>query len=289
MPGRSLAALAAALVLALPATAPAQPEVDAYRGAGAWIDIYSREALAHPEAAVRRIAAEGATTLYLETANYHKPARGTIAHPGPTARLIEAAHAQDMAVVAWYLPGLADLARDRARTAAALALTTPSGEGFDGFAADIESTVIRSIPARNRALDAYSRWLRAEVGPDYALGAIVPDTRSAAAGLPGLWPGFPYRAVGRGYDVFLPMAYSVYRGHGAPFVYGYVRRQVRAIRAGTGRRGVPVHVIGGLAGGLGSAEARATVRASRDGGAMGVSFYNYRSSGPEEWAALRGF
>jgi hypothetical protein len=82
------------------------------------------------------------------------------------------------------------------------------------------------------------------------------------------------------------MAYSTYRGHGASFVYGYSRSNASTVRALTGR---PVHLIGGLAGGLGSGEPAAVVRGARDGGAVGVSFYDFAVGRDDAWRALATF
>jgi hypothetical protein len=275
-------------VLASAAPAAARPSVDDYRGSGAWVDIYSRAALRAPEATVARLAREGVRTLYLETANWRRSRAQLIVHPTANERFIEAAHDRGIRVVAWYLPGLRDLEADYQRSLAAIEFTTLRGDRFDGFALDIESTLVRRISTRNAALLALSRDIRAAVGPDRALGAIVPDGLSTSC-RGCLWPGFPYRAVARIYDVFLPMTYSTHRGRGAAFVYAYIRANVARIRRLSGRPGAPVHPIGGLADGLSRREAAAVVAAARAARAVGVSFYNVGISGPEEWAALRAF
>ena len=259
--------------------------VGAYRGPGAWVDIYSRRELERPEAVVAALAARGVRTLYLETANYRRGRSQLIVHPRADARFLDAAHARGIRVVAWYLPGLRDLEADLARSLAAIDFETPTGEQFDGFALDIESTAVDSISRRNRAVLALSRDLRAEVGPNYALGAIVPDDLSTTC-RGCLWPGFPYRSLGRLYDVFLPMAYSTFRGRGPSFVAAYTRANIARIRRLTGRPGAPVHVIGGLADGLSGREAAAVVGGARASGALGVSLYNVGRSDPADWAAL---
>jgi hypothetical protein len=281
-------AAAVLLGLALAPAAHAAPSVEAYRGAGAWVDIYSGRELARPEAVVARLAEQGVRTLYLETANYRRRRSQLIVHPRATERFIDAAHAEGLRVVAWYLPGLSDLDADFARAVAAIEFETPTGGRFDGFALDIESTVVRPISRRNAALLELSRDLRRTVGSDYALGAILPDDLSTTC-RGCLWPGFPYRSAGRIYDVFLPMAYSTNRVRGARSVGAYIRANVNRIRRLTARPGAPVHPIGGLAGGLNRAESAAVVRAARGTRAVGVSFYNVGVSGPEEWAALRTF
>ena len=280
--------LAAQLATVAAPAAASGPSVAAYRGPGAWVDIYSRRELARPEAVVAGLAARGVRTLYLETANYRRSRAQLIVHPRADERFLDAAHARGMRVVAWYLPGLRDLDADFARALAAIEFETLAGERFDGFALDIESTVVHPIARRNAALLELSRNLRTAVGPAQALGAIVPDDLSTTC-LGCLWPGFPYRAIGRLYDVFLPMAYSTFRRRGAGPVGAYTRANVARVRRQTGRAGAPVHLIGGLADGLDRREATAVVAAARATRAVGVSFYNVGRTGPEEWAALRAF
>jgi hypothetical protein len=267
-------------------TSQARQQLDAYRGPGTWVDIYDPRVLGAPERSAARMSFLGVKTLFLETANYRQAPGVDIVNPLAVGRLVDAAHSAGMRVVAWYLPSLAKLNRDLRRSVAAIRFTTPSGGHFDSFALDIESTVIRRTLLRNRALLTLSRRLRTAVGRSYALGAIVPDQRSTAIS-PGLWPGFPYRATARLYDVFLPMSYSSHRGRGASYVYRYTRANIDFIRRSAGNMSLPVHPIGGLANRLGPAEARAVVRAAVDRGALGASFYKFSISGREAWTALR--
>ena len=279
----------AALALLVPSTAVGSVGiVDPYRGTGAWVDIYDHGAVwASPERTVARLSARGVDTLYLETANYHRPdpRAGVLWRPDRLARFIDAAHAHGVAVVAWYLPGLADPAVDRERLLATLELRTPTGGGFDSIALDIESTVIRDLVKRNRRMLALSSWLRTVAGPAYPLGAIVPDQRSST-NPPALWPHFPYAATRPYFDAYLPMAYSTARVRRWQDVYVYTAANVAFLRAATGDPRLPVHVIGGLASRLGPLASSAVVRAARDRRAIGVSFYKLSLSGWSQWRAL---
>jgi hypothetical protein len=279
-----IAALLAAAAMVVAAPPAAAAALDAYRGAASWVDRYDRATLRDPWPALSEMRRRGVRTVFLETGNWRLPPWRDFADRAGDELILDEAHALGMRVVAWYLPGLVDLSLDLQRSAAALGLRTASGGGFDGFAVDIESTLIGSIPARNRAIVAYTLALRRVVGRGYPLGAIVPDVRSATIA-PGLWPGFPYRALAPLYDVFLPMAYSTYRVRGAARVYQYTRANIAYLRAVTGR---PVHVIGGLADGLFGGEPAAVVRAARDAGAIGASFYEYSLSLDCTWRALAG-
>jgi hypothetical protein len=230
--------------------------------------------------------ARGVRTLYLETASWRVPSALDFKDEQAVDLFLDEAHAVGIKVVAWYLPGFDDLGTDLRRSRAVLDYKTPNGgQKFDGFAIDIESQRIRSIGARNAAMLRYSRALRRYAGPSFALGAITPDLRSTTVS-PGLWPGFPYRAAARYYDVFLPMAYSSYRGRGASYVYPYSRSNASTVQALTGR---PVHMIGGLTAALSSSDAAAFVRGAQDGGAIGASFYDFATGQDGAWRALNLF
>ena len=262
----------------------ARPGVEVYRGVGAWVDMYDPAALGNPWPALVERRDRGVRTLYFETASWRvKPKSVDFKDPQAVELFLDEAHALGIKVVAWYLPGFDDLRTDLRRTRAVLDYETPyGGERFDGLAIDIESQNVRGLTARNAALVRYSRAVRRYAGDDYALGAIIPDLRSTTVS-PGLWPGFPYRTAARYYDVFLPMAYSSYRAHGASYVYRYSRSNVSTVRLWTGR---PVHLIGGLTDALSDAEAGAVVRGARDGGAIGASFYDFAIGQDGAWRAL---
>lgn len=268
------------------AAPPAIAGVDQYRGAGAWVDMYDEAELANPWPALVEMRRGGVRTLYLETASWRVPKTLDFKDEQAVDLFLDEAHALGIKVVAWYLPGFDDLGTDLRRSRAVLDHRTPGGgQSFDGFAIDIEAQNVRAVPARNAALLRYSRALRRLAGPAYALGAIVPDLRSTTVS-PGLWPGFPYRGAAKLYDVFVPMAYSSYRGHGARYVYDYSRANVSTVRALTGR---PVHVVGGLSDALGPGEHAAMVRGAVAGGATGASFYDFAIGQADTWAALRPY
>jgi hypothetical protein len=276
----------ALMLITLAAHPAAAPDTGAYAGTGAWIDRYDFAHLGDPTVATGEMAIHGVRTLYLETASWKVSRRLDFVDADATAALIEAAHANGLRVVAWYLPGLADARLDMRRIRAALEFTTPNGERFDSFALDIEATLVNPVRRRNLALLRLSRRLRATVGSSYPLGAIVPDQLSTSSGNV-LWPAFPYRALAKTYDVFLPMAYSSFGRSGtARGVYSYTLNNIRYAHAVTGK---PIHVIGGLTGALSTAEEAAVARAARAGGAYGMSLYKYTGYDPGSWKALAAF
>ena len=103
---------------------------------------------------------------------------------------------------------------------------------------------------------------------------------------PHYWPGFPYAALARVSDVFLPMAYFSHYVRAPGDVYDYTRQVVLDIRDRTGQPDLPIHVIGGLASGTSNAAAVAFARAATDCGVDGVSLYAYPQTTLAQWHAL---
>ena len=279
-------ALLPALTLGLAAGAAGAPDLDPYRGLGTWVDIYDDAQLKAPEATVRRIDARGVRTIYLETANF-KQSRDVV-RPDRLSRLLDAAHARGIAVVAWYLPSFRAGGRDLRRSLAAIDFRSAGGEAFDAFALDIEWSGVRPVSLRNRRALDLSRRLRAAVGPDYALGAIIPNPRGMELRR-DYWRPFPYAGLTGIYDVFLPMVYSTYRGDGPRVVARDVNRSMTILRTATGRPDVPVHLIGGLGDEFSRAEARAFARRVAALRPLGWSLYDFSVTAPSAWAALRAF
>ena len=258
------------------------PSLEAYSGLGAWISIYDKSAWRDPEKALETLAEHGVHTLFLETSNYRQ--RQAIVRPSVVGAFIEAAHARNIDVVAWYLPSLADTARDLRRSLAAVQYITPDGDdSFDSFALDIEATVVRSIPRRNALALQLAAQLRAAVPEDFPLGAI---TIAPVGASPSYWPTFPFRGLSRVTDVFLPMAYFTSRTRGAANVRAYTAANVRLIRSEAGDPAFPVHPIGGLTPRATRAEVRAFVQAAGVCGAIGGGLWEFEQTTAAEWAEL---
>lgn len=277
-------ALALGLTLGASAAAPAAPDLDPYRGLGTWVDIYDDPQLAVPERTVARIARRGVRTIFLETANFRQ--RADLVRPDRLSRFLDAAHARGIAVVAWYLPGFRAGGRDLRRSLAAIRFRSATGEAFDGFALDIEDGAVKPVARRNRRLLDLSERLRAAVGPDHALGAIIPNPRGMELRR-GYWRAFPYAELAALYDVFVPMVYSTYRGDGPAVVRRDVTRSMRILRSATGRPDQPVHLIGGLGDRMSPAESRAFARSVARLRPIGWSLYDFSVTSRAAWAALR--
>jgi hypothetical protein len=257
--------------------------LDVYRGLGSWVDIYDASALADPEGTVAAMGARGVRTLYIETSNFR---RGRpFVHREELERFVDAAHARGMAVVAWYLPGLAQPDLDLRRSLLAIGFRTPSGQRFDSFALDIESPEVANPFTRTARLRDLSEAIREAVGEDYPLGAIVPSPRGMKKH-PDYWPSFPWADLHRLYDVFVPMTYFTWRTSGMDGARSYSTSNVRIIRREVEDRNVPIHVIGGISEESTTAEARGFVRAVRELGVLGGSYYDFPGTTPGQWAEL---
>jgi hypothetical protein len=257
------------------------PDESPYAGLGTWVSIYDTAAWRDPETTIDAIAARGVTTLFLETSNFRQ--KSDVVRRPIVGRFIEAAHAYGLAVVGWYLPSLAQPARDRRRALAGLQFVTSDGDGFDSFALDLESTAVRSIPLRNARAAALAAQLRASAPPDYPLGAI---TIAPVGASPTYWPTYPFAALAPSVDVFLPMAYFTARVRGAAAVRAYTVANIRLIRTQTGDPSVAVHPIAGTAPRATRAETAAFVAAAVACGSLGSSLWEFAATTPGEWAEL---
>ena len=275
--------VAASLCLAVPAGAAGPRDTSAYQGLGTWVDIWDGAQWAKPEAAVARMRDLGVTTLYLETSNYSQAV--DLLRPAALGRFVDAAHANRLRIVAWYLPSFANVARDLRRSLAAVRFRSPKGEAFDSFALDIEAKIVPSAAKRSVRLLGLSRALRKAVGPDYPLGAIIPSPRGMQL-RPDYWPRFPYAGLARSYDVFMPMGYFTYRYKTAAATRAYTEANLEILRAETGDEALAVHAVGGLAGPATVAQVRAFATAAADEGALGASMYDYATTSAAQWRAL---
>src|SRR5919106_1988121 len=148
--------------------------LEAYRGLGAWIDIYDGGTWRHPGRAVRGLHRRGVRTIFLQTTNYGS--RGPIRYPGLTARFLRAAHRLGLHVVGWYVPDFVHPRRDLRRSLAAIRFRSRGGHGFDSFALDIEANILPP-GRRTRRLLRLSRAIRRAAGRRYPLRAITPSPR----------------------------------------------------------------------------------------------------------------
>ncbi len=262
-----------------PRPQPAARDLEAYEGLGSWVDWIDDGPWDFPFSTLRSMKERGVQTLFVQTSTYG--IKQTLLDRASLTVFIEESHRLGMKVVAWYVPNFAHRENDLRKSLAALNFKTPTGQRFDSFALDIEATTVQDIETRNQRLLWLSREIRAAAGPDYPLGAVIPDPIGSR-----YWPNFPYKEVAKTYDVFVPMGYFTFRARGYRNVAAYTAANIRAIRKAVGDPHVPVHAIGGIAGETGPNDVRGFVDALRRNRALGGSFYDFPITTEAEWRAL---
>ncbi len=275
-----------AVVCAGATSAPAAKEADAsvFGGLGTWVDIYDGGVYAAPESTAARIAARGVSTVWVETANYR--ASTDIVKPVQLGRLVEALHARGIKIVAWYLPGHVDPARDTRRSLAMLTFRTRGGQAFDAISLNIEGTALRDVALRSRRAVSLARRVRQAAGATPL--AIIPFNPRGLERRPSTWPRFPWAELAEVSDAFAPMVYTGGAFKGFDATYGYVTRAIRLLRFQTGNPDVAIHVAGGVADRMGPEELAGFATAvSDDGGTIGVSLYDWSTTPAGHWRVLR--
>jgi hypothetical protein len=295
------AALAVALALggslvALGRPAAGEPSLDAFRSVGAWIDVFDyaprlQNAGAQPRVtpgSVADMAALGVKTLYVQVANPDDAPANQLTDRAELRALLEQAHQHDIAVVPWFLPRLVSPKDDYATMKQIVKLRV-DGERFDGIGLDLESNEVADVALRNRRTVAFAARVRKLVGSSVPLAAIVYPAVQLEVLNTTLWPDFPYQAVNRSVDLWMPMSYYTYRSteSGLRSPYRYTVDSVDRLRKHIGDQ-VPVHIIGGLAEDSTPDDYLDMQRAAQATDALGWSIYDYATTGSWAWPYLRG-
>lgn len=286
-----------AAAVAVHADVPAAPPasgVDAIRGKSAWLafsgDPLDDDAFAKldVDGIVATAARAGLRSVELRLAygafdEITPPAKATI------DRLIDGLAAHRIAVIGWTVPRAVAF-DDVARDAAVAAYRTPSGSGITGLAVDLErgEEFLGSGARGYAALHEYLGVLRRAVGPHVLLIATVEDPFLEHLDA----TKFPYAAIARDADVLQPMTYWRMLGpwDSVAKVQTAVAGSVGLVRR-LAERDVPIHV-GAQTGVLSKRgappgeEVAAAIDASRRAGAIGVAFYDWSGTGPEQWEAI---
>ena len=280
------AARVAGTVPAVTSASRAVGDLTPYTGLGTWVDVYDwshykgTTPTVGPDQ-VDEMAAEGVQTLFIQTAKHDTP--DAILERDLLDPIIERAHARGLRVVAWYLPTLEDVENDFNRLMASAALDV------DGLAVDIESRKVADAAERSARLVDLSRRVRAAL-PGRAIGAIVMPPVQMEVVNTSFWPGFPWREIAPYYDVWQTMGYWTDRkqssGYRDPYVY--TDENLRRLRNNLGDPVAPISPVGGV-GAMGNGDIEAFLRAAVEHGAIGGSIYDWRTTRPQAWPALRGF
>ncbi len=259
-------------------------------GKGMWFTNY----LPHHSdvgALVQAAKLAGVTHLYAEVAisQYGFFGQNTL------DRLLPAAHAAGIAVIAWIYPDLTNIAADVRMTQAVGSYVSSSGDHVDGVATDIEDV------DDTATVFSYGQLVRALLGPHTLLVAAVYH--------PFAQPYYPYAAIAASWNVIAPMDYwhsLDLPDYSASDVRRFITDSVTTIRAamtgvlGTTTMSLPVEELGqtydmysgdgtgGLAAPTG-AEIQADMQTARALGCIGVSFFEWQTATQAEWASIKQF
>jgi hypothetical protein len=282
---------------AVAADVPAEPPPsgpDVVRGKGAWLAFSgdSLDDVAYTKLDPERIAAAAkqAGLRYVEL----RLAYGAFDEATPAAkatvdRLIDALGRAGIATVGWTVPRAVAF-DDMARAAAIARYRTPAGTPVRGLAVDLErgGEFMGDGPAGYAALRDYLGVLRRAVGPRTLLVATVEDPFLEHLDQ----AKYPYAAIARWADVLQPMTYWRMLGpwDSAPKVRAAVSGSAAALRRLAGRP-VPLNLGAQTTplsprGAPPADEVAAGVEAGRRAGALGVAFYDWTGTTPDQWEAI---
>jgi hypothetical protein len=272
-------------------------DLDVYRGLGTWIDVYDyvpefQDPGQEPAVTTDSfddMARLGVKTVYLQAAQDDARSPQDTIDRTLLGRMLRAAHAARLRVVAWYLPRFGDIDADFRRIRALFNFRA-NGQRFDGHAVDIEwNRSVADHAERSAALVALSRRVRKLAG-DRPVGAIVLEPVLLEVVNTAFWPDFPWRRIADLYDVWLPMSYWTNRNADSGYREGfrYTEENIHRLRNNLDDQNAPVHAIGGIADSALATDYAGFVRAARDGDAIGWSVYDFSTTASSAWPRLRG-
>jgi hypothetical protein len=247
-------------------------DLAALRGRSVWITPFTASGV-DVAGIVRRSRQAGLTAIWVRTGGSRQGYYGDAL----LRRLVPAAHAAGLKVIAWDFPFLSDPLVDVERARRALAFRV-DGQGIDAFSPDLETTAEGTFATPRRVASYLSR-VRVLAGGRAVVSTVPrPTDKNVRA--------FPYAAQAPYVDAFAAMVYWSCKEPGATAVQA-VERLARLGRA--------VHVVGqgydmGSEGGRrGLPRAAETLRfldASRRAGAIGGSLWTAERFGPGQWGPL---
>ena len=254
-----------------PAGPPVVPTVRAGLppGKGMWIYVPEKVEGGNVTAIVSKATATGLHYLYVHLGS------GTDGFIGQAFlnQLLPAAHAAHIRVYGWDFPFFTPPENDVNRAVAEINYKTPSGDRIDGFAPDIEAE-----PGVNLAgAGTYAGELRNAVGPGYPIIGVVPRPNGS---------GYPYSAVLSHFNAVAVMDYWLDAEPGADIA------RADANLAGQNLAMIPIgQAYNGAENGVPGSPSGAAIsrflQVAEQTGAVGVSFWSWQDTTPEEWDAIR--
>ena len=249
-----------------------------------WIDVYdwtNEYTGGQPKVQlsdIDRMADLGIQTLFVQTA--HNGSAADVIEQDRLLPIIARAHDRGMDVVAWYLPTFEDGNVDLRRLVAAAALPV------DGLGVDIESLAVPDPADRTTRLLHLSTALRRSWarGPSRRSRRRRCTSRSST-------PTTGRASRGRRSAPSTTSSCRCRTGRGAcpsgSRAGCYTGTDIDRIRASTGRPGMPIHVVGGVADGITLDDVVGMVHAIQARRILGGSLYDWNTSQAAQWALLR--
>ena len=283
-------------VLAPVGAAAQTADVDPYRGLGAWVDSFDYaprlQANGNPPPitadSVDDMARLGVRTLYLQVANPDGASPDQLTDEVQLREILTRTRSAGLKVVAWYLPGLADVALDTRMVKTINAFRSGTAR-FDTIALDLEYTEGEpDVALRNDNMIEVARNTRKLVGAKRAIGAIVYPAVQTEVVNPVLWPGFPYKKLAESVDVWMPMAYYTFRSEPYRDAFRYTDESVTRLRKRLDNDNALVHPIGGIADLTSPEDYVAFLRAVKSTKSIGYSVYDFNTTSSSAWTFLRG-
>ncbi|HWH29970.1 MAG TPA: hypothetical protein VNU26_13620 [Mycobacteriales bacterium] len=249
------------------APGPKATDLSAVQDRSVWVTNWPTTDLDIP-GLVERARAAGLRSIWVRTGGSRQGYYGDTFLP----RLVPAAHAAGLQVVAWDFPFLSDPVADAQRARAAL------DAGVDAIAPDVE-TEYEGTYATPRRVQLYLSLVRSYAGTRPIAATVPRPTERRLA-------TFPYSAFPAYADLFVPMVYWSCHEPGT-----LVAESLHHLGAM-----LPVHPVGqgydmGEEGGRPGlptfAETWRFLDAAKRGGAVGASLWTIERLGPQQWEALR--
>jgi peptidoglycan hydrolase-like protein with peptidoglycan-binding domain len=240
-------------------------------GKGMWLYQPEKVEGGNVGAIVAKATATGLNYLYLHLGS----STDGFIDPAFLDRLLPAAHAAHIRVYGWDFPYFTPPEADVSRAVAEINHRAPSGDRIDGFASDVEPEPgVNLSPA---TAGTYASELRSAVGPGYPLIGVVPRPNGS---------GYPYSAVLSHSDAVAVMDYWLNREPGADIAGANANlagQNVAMIPIGQAYNGAENGVPGSPSG----AAISRFVQVAEQTGAVGVSFWSWQDTTPDEWGAIR--
>lgn len=248
---------------------PRHVSLAAVSGKGIWLTVAAGARL-DVKAIVAEARAHDLDQLWLRTGGSGQGFYGR----ATLERLVPAAHAAGISVIAWDFPSLSDPRQDASRAMDALRL------GVDAFSADIE-TAAEGTHLSVRRVRYYLSLVREAAGNRPVIATVMPPS-------PYWLSVYPYKAEAPFVDAFAPMVYWSCTEPGAA-----VRQAITGLQSL--RPVVPI----GQDFNMGPDDGRPGLPSAREIwrfvdvahrlGALGVSLYDLESGGPAQLDALAAY